>query len=133
MKKSLILVGSILVCLVLLPSAIQAAEGAAVQPSAAAPAPTALRVVFVGKEVACDCTRKAIDATWKAVEPVLAKRKDVALERLQIDTQADKVQVYRKMKPMIALPAIYVLDGKGRLKGLLQGKVSESEFGKLLE
>ncbi|MBI4864034.1 MAG: hypothetical protein HY815_27820 [Candidatus Riflebacteria bacterium] len=161
MKTSSIVLGSFLFCLVLLPALTGAGEQPGASPAAdptpsaapaspvpssspaAAPAPAIaptrtpvsprLRIVFVGKEVACACTRKAIDESWKVMEPLLAARKDVAIEKLQIDTQTDKVDVYRKMKPMMALPAIYVLDGKGELRGLLQGKVTAEQFGKLLE
>ncbi|MCU0694365.1 MAG: hypothetical protein MUF54_23500 [Polyangiaceae bacterium] len=91
------------------------------------------RVVFVGKENACDCTRKSIDAGWAALQKALGTPAKVPVERLQIDTQGDKVAPYRQQKAMMALPAIYFVDGKSAVLELLQGEVTEAQIASALK
>lgn len=111
------------------------AIGAAVAaPAAQAPAKAQpSRIIFVGKERVCDCTRKSIDAGWAALRQALGTPAKLPVERLQIDTQGDKVMPYRQQKPMMALPAIYFVDGKNTVLELLQGEVSEAEIAAVLK
>jgi hypothetical protein len=81
----------------------------------------------VGKEHACDCTRKSIDAGWAAVHKVLGTPAKLPIERMQIDTEGAKVEPYRTQKPIMALPAIYFVDSKGTVLELLQGEVSAEQ------
>jgi len=90
-------------------------------------APKVRRIVFVGKEHACDCTRKTVEGAWAVLEKALGAPAKLPIERLQIDTQADKVAPYKQQKPIMALPAIYFLDGKGAVVGFLQGEVTEDQ------
>ena len=112
----------------------RAAPGAAgttsaVQAAAAKPTtPQVTRIVFVGKEHACDCTRKTVDAGWAALQQALGTPAKLPVERLQIDTQGDKVAPYRQQKPMMALPAIYFVDGKSTVLELLQGEVTAEQI-----
>jgi hypothetical protein len=106
----------------------------AVQAAAAKPTtPKVARIVFVGKEHACDCTRKSVDAGWTALQQALGTPAKVPVERLQIDTQGDKVAPYRQQKPMMALPAIYFVDGKNMVLELLQGEVTEQQIITVLD
>jgi hypothetical protein len=89
--------------------------------------PKATRIVFVGKEHACDCTRKALDAGWAALQKALGTPAKLPIERLQVDTEGEKVEPYRTQKPIMALPAIYFVDGKGAVLELLQGEVSAEQ------
>lgn len=82
------------------------------------------KIVFVGKEHACDCTRKAIDASWTALQSVLGTQALVPVEQLKIDTEGAKVEPYHKQKAIMALPAIYFLDEKGVATEVLQGEVN---------
>ena len=101
----------------------------AVQAAAAKPTtPKVTRIIFVGKEHACDCTRKTVDAGWAALQQALGTPAKVPVERLQIDTQGDKVAPYRQQKPMMALPAIYFVDGKDKVLELLQGEVTAEQI-----
>jgi hypothetical protein len=103
------------------------------QPAATNPAATKVaKIVFVGKEHPCDCTRKALDAGWAALQKALGTPARVAVERLKVDTQGDKVDPYRQQKPIMALPAIYFLDGKGVVTQLLQGEVTSEQIGQAL-
>ena len=95
--------------------------------SLAAAKPT--KIVFVGKEHACDCTRKTVDAGWAALQKALGTPAKLPVERLQIDTEGEKVAPYRKQKPMMALPAIYFVDDKNVVLELLQGEVTAEQIG----
>jgi hypothetical protein len=86
------------------------------------------RIVFVGKEHACDCTRKAIDASWKTLATTLGPQNRIPIARIQSDTEEDKVVPYRAMKPFLALPAIYLLDGTDSLIEMFQGEVTEAQL-----
>jgi hypothetical protein len=101
--------------------------------SASSAAPKVARIVFVGKEHACDCTRKTVDAGWAALQTALGAPAKVPVERLQVDTEADKVAPYRQQKPIMALPALYFLDGKGTVVELLQGEVTAEQIAAVLE
>jgi hypothetical protein len=103
-------------------------QAAAVSPAAA----TVTRIVFVGKEHPCDCTRKALDAGWAALQKALGTPSKVPVEKLQVDTDGSKVDPYRNQKPIMALPAIYFLDGKGVVTELLQGEVTLEQIGHAL-
>ena len=105
------------------------AQAAAVSPAAAKVA----RIVFVGKEHPCDCTRKALDAGWAALQNALGTPSKVPVEKLQVDTDGSKVDPYRNQKPIMALPAIYFLDGKGTVVELLQGEVTTDQIAGVLQ
>ena len=112
------------------PSKAPPGRASAAQAQAAAtPAATKVtKIVFVGKQNACDCTRKAVDAGWAALQKALGTPAKLPVERLQIDTQGDKVAPYRQQKPMMALPALYFVDGKDMVLELLQGEVTEQQI-----
>jgi len=90
------------------------------------------KVVFVGKEQACDCTRKAVDAGWAALQIALGTPAKLPVERLQIDTEGSKVEPYRKQRPIMALPALYFLDGTQVVLELLQGEFTEAQVAAVL-
>ena len=90
------------------------------------------RIVFIGKKNACDCTRSAIEATSRVIDARLGPSPSIVVERLEIDVDSDGVREYQKMRPMLALPALYFLDGEGRLVQMLQGEVSEAQLSSVL-
>jgi hypothetical protein len=90
------------------------------------------RIVFVGKEHACDCTRKKVDAALAALQQVLGTPAKIPVEMLKVDTEEEKVEPYRKQKPMMAVPAIYFIDSKGGVVEMLQDEVTAAQVGKLL-
>jgi hypothetical protein len=106
------------------------ATGSAAQ--AATAQPKATKIVFVGKQNACECTRKSIDAGWAALQKALGTPAKLPVQQLHIDTEGEKVAPYRKQKPMMALPAIYFLDGKDAVLELLQGEVSDAQISAVL-
>jgi len=99
------------------------------------PAATAAvaRVVFVGKENACQCTRKAIDASWKALEAALGPHNRIAVEQVKVDTESDRVAPYRAQRAFMALPAMYFFDAAGGLVEMLQGEVTEEQVRAVLK
>lgn len=102
-------------------------------PSSAAAASTVTKIVFVGKEHACDCTRGRVDTAWAVLQKALGATSKVPVERLQIDTEGDKVAPYRQQKAMMALPAIYFLNAKNEVVELLQGEVTPEQIAKAVE
>jgi len=91
------------------------------------------RIVFVGKKNACACTRKSIDAGWKALQAALGNKSRFRVQELRIDVDPDKVDELRKKRALTALPAIYFLDGAGDVKELLQGDVTEAQIRAILK
>lgn len=91
-----------------------------------------VRIVFVGKEHACDCTRRSIEATWEALQRALGSPPKLPVERLNLDTQEDKVAPYRRQRALTALPAIYFIDAKGSVAELLQGEVTRVQIEAVL-
>jgi hypothetical protein len=106
----------------------------ATQAAAAKPdTPKVARIVFVGKEHACDCTRKTVNDGWAVLQKALGTPAKLPVERLQVDTEAVKVEPYRQQKPMMALPAIYFVDGKNAVLELLQGEVTAEQVAAILK
>jgi hypothetical protein len=89
--------------------------------------PVVKRIVFVGKEHACDCTRKTVEGSLATLQKALGTPAKVPMERLQIDTEAEKVRPYQQQKAILTLPAIYFLDDQNRVLDLLQGEVTEEQ------
>ena len=105
------------------------------KPSATAPAEKAsdgesrvARVVFIGQENACECTKKRIADTWPVLEKVLAKREDISVKRLQIDVDEEEAERYDEMKSVMVAPGIYFMDKDDKLVEMLQGEVKEDQI-----
>lgn len=90
------------------------------------------RIVFVDQEKCCGCTRERIDKTWKALIDVVGYPPTPDVERLHMDSQADKVAPYTKQKPIMVPPAIYFFDAQNRLVQVLQGEVKVEQIKKVL-
>jgi len=67
------------------------------------------------------------------LQKALGTSSKLPVERLQVDTEADKVAPYRQQKPIMALPAIYFVDGKNAVIELLQGEVTAEQVAALLQ
>lgn len=91
------------------------------------------RIVFIGQERACDCTRNRIEGSWSALQAALGQNSSRNVERLNRDTQADEVEEYRMLRPFVTVPAIYLLDNNGAIVELLQGEVTEEQVRTALE
>lgn len=92
-----------------------------------------VRIVFVGKEHACDCTRKKVDTALAALQQVLGNPYKIPVEMLKVDMEEDKVLPYRKQKPMMAVPAIYFVDAKGSVIDMLQGEITEEQIARIVK
>jgi hypothetical protein len=90
------------------------------------------RVVFVGKEHPCECTKKRLDTGWAALEEALGTPPKVPVEQLKVDTEPEKVEPYQKQKPTMTLPALYFVDGKDSVVELLQGEVTREQIAAAL-
>ena len=92
-----------------------------------------VRIVLVGKEHACDCTRKKVDTALAALQQVLGNPYKIPVEMLKVDIEEDKVEPYRKQKPMMAVPAIYFVDAKGSVIDMLQGEITAEQIARIVK
>jgi hypothetical protein len=99
--------------------------------AAAAPASRVARIVFLDKEQCCDCTRKAQEASWTAIQTALGGAA-IPVERIHFDTQSGQAEPYRALRPMMASPGIYFLDAAGGLVEQLQGEVTADQVRAVL-
>jgi hypothetical protein len=117
----------------------EAAVTAVATPSAASstqsgsPLAKVNRIVFIGKAHPCDCTRKKQDTATAALDKLLGVPPRIPIESIQIDAEPTRAEPYRKIRPMMAVPALYFLDGQGGLIDLLQGEISEAQIAQLLD
>ena len=91
------------------------------------------KIVFVGKQSACDCTRKRVDDSFAALKDALGRQQDIPVERIQVDVDEAKVAQYQKMRAIMVLPAIYFLDKSGELIDVLQGEVAVQQLAQVLK
>ena len=110
----------------------QAQPVAAASSTPPVPARKLAKIVFVGKEHACDCTRKSVDAGWAALQKALGQSATIPIERMQVDTEAAKVEPYRTQKAIMALPAIYFVGAQDAVMEMLQGEVTEAQIQPIL-
>jgi len=110
------------------------AQAATAAPSgAAAQKAKILHIVFVEKEKACACTRKTIDAGWNALQAALGPQNQIPIERIQIDVDAKKVELYQAKRAFVALPAIYFLAASDSLVDMLQGEITEAQVSSIVK
>ena len=110
------------------------ATAAATDSSLSAPtAPVVARIVFVGKQQACECTRARITASRKVLDTVLSSHGELPVQTLLVDTEADLVTPFRHQQAFVVLPAIYFLDESGKVVQMLQGEVAEAQVVQILE
>jgi len=86
------------------------------------------QVVFIGQREACPCTRKRIDATWAALEQVLAKHPGIEVKKIEQDVDQEEANRYDELKSLMVAPGVYLMDGNGKLIRMLQGEVNVGQF-----
>jgi hypothetical protein len=90
------------------------------------------KLVFIGKKNACDCTRARVDGSLAEIQKALTRHSNIAVEQLHVDVDAEAVASYQKLRPIMVLPAIYLLAGSGNLVDVLQGEVTAEQVQKVL-
>jgi hypothetical protein len=106
-------------------------DAAAKAPGAPAAAGIA-KIVFVDQAEACDCTTKRIAASWAALSSVVGDPPSIAVERIHLDTEPEKADVYEDLRPLVVPPGIYFLDDKEAVVELLQGEVTAEQIAAVL-
>ena len=91
------------------------------------------KIVFIGKQDACDCTRTRVQAGWSALQAALEDRPAIPVVQLDIDRDKDQLEPFRRQRPVAVIPAVYFLDEKGRVKELVEGELSAKELEDVLE
>lgn len=112
------------------PSAKAAAAATTEQPAEAKAA--VARIVVIDLEECCDCTRKRIDGALDALAEALGSR-ELPVEQIHTDTQADAAAPYREMKAYITVPALYFLDADGKLVEQIQGEVTVEQIRAIVD
>jgi hypothetical protein len=90
------------------------------------------KIIFVGKQYPCDCTRTRIENSWAALQEALGTTSRLPVQKLQSDTEDSKVWPYQQQKPIVTLPAIYFLDKTDNVIELLQGEVTKEQIAGVL-
>lgn len=90
------------------------------------------KIVFVGKENACTCTLEQISASWNALQIAIGTPPILPIEKLQIDTEPDKVKPYQDQRAIMVLPAIYFVNEQNKVIDMIQGEVTEKQIVGLL-
>jgi hypothetical protein len=100
------------------------------QPSATSsqvPMASVEKIVFIDMKEACDCTAKRTEKSWAELEKA-TEGIDIPVTRIHMDEQDEEADIYADMKPYMAIPAVYFLDGDGKLAGMLQGEITQQQF-----
>jgi hypothetical protein len=85
------------------------------------------QIVFIDMKEACDCTMKRTEGSWGALEKA-TEGLDIPVTRIHMDEDDAAAAKYKKMKPYMAIPAVYFLDPEGNLAGMLQGEITQGQF-----
>jgi hypothetical protein len=110
------------------------ADGTAAQGAPAAPAKREIaKIVFVDQAEACKCTTERIATSWAALVEALGDPPRVPVERVHLDTEQAKADVYDEMEALVIPPGIYFLDEKEALVKLLQGEVTPEQISAVLD
>ena len=92
------------------------------------------RIVFLDLEDCCECTRNRIDTSWNALQAALSGEPGAPpVQRIHMDSQNDRAAPYQEIKPVMVAPALYFLDGGGRLVSFLQGEVTEEQVRDVID
>lgn len=115
------------------PSAAPAAAAKKQPAPSSAPAASGKikRIVFVDKAKACKCTKDRIDASWKELTGVVGFPPVPDVERIHMDTQANKAAPYKAKRPIMVPPAIYFFGEGDKLIEVLQGEVTAAQIKKV--
>lgn len=91
------------------------------------------RIVVLDKAKACACTQKRTEATWNELTGVVGFPPVPDVERIHMDTQADKAAPYKAKRPVMVPPAIYFFGEGDELLEVLQGEVTADQIRRVLE
>ena len=104
--------------------------------NAGTPSPSAstrvAKIVFVDQVEACECTKKRIADSWSALQEALAKAPGIQVERVHLDTEEAKADLYDGMRSLVVPPGIYFLDENEALVEMLQGEVTAGQIAAVM-
>lgn len=90
------------------------------------------KIVFVGQQTACECTRKRIDTSWEALSAVLADHREIEVERIALDVDEQRYNELDDLRSLLIAPGIYCFGADGKLIEMLQGEVEEYKIAELI-
>jgi SAM-dependent methyltransferase len=115
------------------PAPPEVRKEAAAKAAAAAPAAKeVVKIVFVDQAEACECTMKRIAGSWAALTAALGDPPRLPVERIHLDTEQEKADVYDELRSLVVPPGIYFLDEKEALVEMLQGEVTAEQIAAVL-
>jgi hypothetical protein len=85
------------------------------------------RLVLVGMADPCDCTRKKIEKAQKAIKAA-SGAETIHVERLNLETDDEKIDVYKDKKPFMVVPALYFVNDAGDVLSVLQGDITKEQI-----
>ncbi|MDY0002911.1 MAG: hypothetical protein RBU30_16550 [Polyangia bacterium] len=91
------------------------------------------KIVFVGQQNACACTKRVVDQTWDALQFALKKHAGVKVERVEMDVDRERVRALRTVRKFMALPALYFYNPEGKLVAMLEGEVMPDKIAEALK
>jgi hypothetical protein len=97
-------------------------------PAATKPTGTLAKVVFVGEEHGCPCRQARLDAGWAALQEAMGSPSKLPVEKIHVDTQSAKVQVFTQQKPILTMPGIFLVDGANKMLDMLQGDITRAQI-----
>jgi hypothetical protein len=97
-------------------------------PAAAKPAGKLAKVVFVGEEHGCPCRQARLDAGWAALQQAMGTPPKLPVEKIHVDTQSAKVQVFTQQKPILTMPGIFLVDSADKMLDMLQGDITRVQI-----
>jgi hypothetical protein len=118
--------------------AVQAASTQSVEPKIAekekadAGKTDVVKIVFVGQKNSCECTQKRIAETWKSLETALKNRKDITVEKIQLDVEEEQAEKLDDLKSIMVAPGLYFFDANENLVEMLQGELTAEQIKKVL-
>lgn len=90
------------------------------------------KIVFVGQNDACPCTRKRVDDTWNMLQGALAEGPAIPVEKIQLDVDEKRYDELDALQSIMVAPGIYFFDKDGKLIELLQGEVEEYKIDEVI-
>jgi hypothetical protein len=97
------------------------------------PRPRLGKIVFIGKQDACDCTHDRVQAGWGALQAALKDRPAIPVVALDVDRDKGRYEPYRRQRPVAVVPAVYFLDEKERVLELSEGELDAKELKRVLD
>ena len=123
------IIAAICACRTPAPAAESPQSGGVTEEAAAGPTDSKLisKVLFVDLTDPCKCTKSRQEKIWNELQ-LAVKGTDIEVERVHWDTEGERAESYAEERQFTVIPALYFLDADGKLTGMLQGEIAQSQL-----